>query len=98
MSNIGKKIRLNLYSSCFNYDKNHLGFKYNGILYCLTHSQCGNSFAVSANELHMKNKSNRKQFLKPALNQKAKLVNTTGMFINLKYVIQNIDKLSIRID
>lgn len=89
------KIRLNLYTNCFNYKKNHLGFKLGGILYCLTHSQCGNSFTVDSKELHMKNKSEGTQYIKPALNQKAKKVNSTRMFINKKFIIQNIHKLKI---
>lgn len=95
MSNITKKIRLNLYSNCFNSNKSHLGFKYNGILYCLTHSQCGNSFLIKSEELHMKMKSDRKQFIKPALNQKALFVNTTGMFVNKEFIVQNIHRLNV---
>lgn len=96
MSNNKKKIRLNLHTSCFNKEeKDHLCFKYKGIMYCLTHSQCGNSKVIPPEELHMKDKSLKKQFIKPALNQKAPFVNRTNMFVNKKFIESIVQKLNV---
>lgn len=95
-SNRKKKIRLNLYYNCFNEGDKHLGFEMGGVLYCLTHSKCSTSVLIPNTEVHMKDKSDKMQFLKSALNQKAKFLNTTGMFINKQFVLQNLHLLKIR--
>lgn len=91
-----KKIRFSLYYDAFSQEQTHLGFKFNNNLYCLTHSKSGNSSLIDPFYLDMKDKPDKNCYIKPALNQKAKRLNTTNMFANKNYILSKIAKLKIK--
>lgn len=90
-----KWIPLNLYLNCFDDDNHsHLGFKYKGVHYCITHNKGSEKtldkdwiqgYLIPKSALKMSVISPKKEYLKQCLT-KPTLLNKTGMFINYKFV------------
>lgn len=88
-----KWITFSLYKNCFNDgEKHHLGFKYNGEYYCLTHSL--NSVHVPGTFLRMKD---RYDATKPAYLVKAKskpeVIHVTNMRIFRNFLVNNLKNI-----
>lgn len=87
-----KSIRLSLLANCYPDDiKYHLGFKLNGIVYCISHRRSSNKFCVliPKSKLQKKFKSSKNEYLK-ITNNNVIFINKTNMFINKAFVIESI--------
>jgi len=75
-----KWIQLSLYNNCFKDGSNtHLGFKHNGIFYCLTHSK--SKTVVPTKALRMNKDDKRVTYICKAIS-KPKFLNLTNMRIS----------------
>lgn len=79
-------LTLNLYKNCFGEgDGTHLGIKYKGIYYCITHSG-GNGIEISKDNLKMRNISDKREYFKQCTDV-PELINSTKMKISERFII-----------
>jgi len=85
---------LYLLNNCFN-DKSsqHLGVKYNGRWYAITHNQQGGGILIPKSSLRMRNYSPKPEFLKRIHGSAPNIVKPAGCCINT-LMLENFDKLN----
>ena len=79
-------LNLFLYENCFNDNEGtHLGFKFRGVFYCITHSKA-NGFEIPKKYLNMKDISNKPEYLKKCISTPV-ILHRTGMKINEQIIV-----------
>lgn len=99
MENVKKKkqklpyprwLRLSLYKNCFGEnDGNHLGLRFRGKFYCITHSGGGTGIIIQKKYLKMREISNKVEYLKEC-KVVPEILHTTGMYIREDFLVKAI--------
>ena len=84
-------LSLFLYSDCFNDgEATHLGFKYKGVYYCITHSKF-NGYEIPKKYLKMRDISSKPEYLK-VCETTPKIVHETKMKVSEEFIIKYLNK------
>jgi len=84
-------LHLSLYKNCFGEgDKTHLGLKFRGNYYCITHNEA-NGVMIQKKYLKMREVSNKPEYFKRMLCNPV-LLHQTSMYINKDFIISAILK------
>jgi hypothetical protein len=77
-----KWIKLYVLNNCFNdKHKKHLGVKYNGVWFAITHKGNDNCLIIPDSCFKIKEKSNQTKYLKKIINSAPNIVNPINAFI-----------------
>lgn len=89
------KLRLFKLNNCFNDGpKTHLGLKYKGKWYCITHHNNNKGVVIPKYFLTMLEKSEKNEYLKLIENSAPNVVSRTNMFIHSR-VLEQYDKYKL---
>ena len=85
-------LQLFMINNCFNdEDKKHLGLKYRGKWYCITHNSQNEKILIPKTNLDMRDYSSKPEYLKRIYNSAPNVINPTNMSISVRILNKYID-------